>query len=730
MATGMDDFGIFFSDSLRGEGQGEGDTTLLKRRFREFLKEFRGNDDAYIYRKQLELAVLTKSNSITVELGHISSYDTSLAEQLTKRPGTIFEILEDAAKMVADELTRPRPDNEPINPDLHVQLVSGAEPRTIRDLSANDVGKLVKIPGIAVSATQVRSKASVLSLRCRSCNHTKSNIPVRAGLEGYTLPRKCEAEQTAAREQCPLDPYILVPEMCQCRDFQNIKLQESPDSIPTAEMPRHIGCYMERSLVDQVVPGNRVMITGIFQIKRQQIKGARARDSKKSGGVGTRASYIRCLGVEVEQAGPGRSSAQQKFSREEEDTFKELAARPDIYDLLAKSIAPSIYGCEDIKRSVACLLFGGSRKRLPDGNRRGDINVLMLGDPGTAKSQILKFGERCAPVGVYTSGKGSSAAGLTAAVIRDQNRGFALEAGAMVLADGGLVCIDEFDKMRPEDRVAIHEAMEQQTISIAKAGLTTTLNSRCSVLAAANSVYGRWDDTKGEDNIDFLPTILSRFDMIYVVKDVHDPVRDQKLAQYVMNVHTGENETKEDKDELDLETLKNFINYCRLNCGPRLNGEAAKKLQNQYVLMRQSVAELERSSGKKGAVPITVRQLEAVIRIAESLAKMRLAAFATGRDIDEALRLFKGSTMAAASAGALSGVEGFESASDQEDLNRIERQIKRRFLIGSQVSEKSIVSDLTKQNYPERSVTKVLQIMIRRGEIQQRMQRRMLYRVK
>ena len=172
---------------------------------------------------------------------------------------------------MADEVTRPRKDNEPIPADLHVQLVSGAEPRTIRDLSANDVGKLIKVPGIAVSASQVRSKASVLSLRCRSCEHTKSNIQVRAGLEGYTLPRKCEAEQTAAREQCPLDPYILVPEMCQCRDFQNIKLQESPDSIPTAEMPRHIGLYMERSLVDQIVPGNRVTITGIFQIKRQQV---------------------------------------------------------------------------------------------------------------------------------------------------------------------------------------------------------------------------------------------------------------------------------------------------------------------------------------------------------------------------------------------------------------------------------------------------------------------------
>jgi len=728
----MDDFGVFFSDSMGAPGQSEGDASMLKRRFREFFREFRGTDSSYIYRRQLELAVSTKSNSIRVELGDLTSYDAGLTEHLTQKPTTVFEIVEDAARQVADEVTRPRKDNEPIPADLHVQLVSGAEPRTIRDLSANDVGKLIKVPGIAVSASQVRSKASVLSLRCRSCEHTKSNIQVRAGLEGYTLPRKCEAEQTAAREQCPLDPYILVPEMCQCRDFQNIKLQESPDSIPTAEMPRHIGLYMERSLVDQIVPGNRVTITGIFQIKRQQVKGTRARESgRRAGGVGTRAAYIRVLGINVEQAGPGRSVAQARFSREEEETFKELAARSDIYDLVSKSIAPSIYGSEDIKRSIACLLFGGSRKRLPDGNRRGDINVLMLGDPGTAKSQLLKFAERCAPVGVYTSGKGSSAAGLTAAVVRDHNRGFALEAGAMVLADGGLVCIDEFDKMRPEDRVAIHEAMEQQTISIAKAGLTTTLNSRCSVLAAANSVFGRWDDTKGEENIDFLPTILSRFDMIYVVKDVHDAARDEKLAQYVMNVHTGATaDENKDKEELDLETLKKFINYCRLNCGPRLNGEAAKKLQNQYVLMRQSVAEAERSTGKKGAVPITVRQLEAIIRISESLAKMRLSAFATGRDIDEALRLFKGSTMAAASSGALSGVEGFETASDQEDLNRIERQIKRRFLIGSQVSEKSIVGDLTKQNYPERSVTKVLQIMIRRGEIQQRMQRRMLYRVK
>merc|ERR1719365_452813 len=249
--------------------------------------------------------------------------------------------------------------------------------------------------------------------------------------------------------------------------------------------------------------------------------------------------YLRVAGIHVETEGLGRASGSLTFTGEEEEKFRRMAADPDIYDTIAKSIAPSIYGSEDIKKSIASLLFGGSRKRLPDGlTRRGDINVLLLGDPGTAKSQLLKFVERVSPVSVYTSGKGSSAAGLTASVMRDaQTRSFVVEAGAMVLADGGVVCIDEFDKMREDDRVAIHEAMEQQTISIAKAGITTTLNSRCSILAAANSVFGRWDDSKGEENIDFMPTILSRFDTIFIVKDEHDEKRDTTLAKHVMGIH-------------------------------------------------------------------------------------------------------------------------------------------------------------------------------------------------
>lgn len=302
----------------------------------------------------------------------------------------------------------------------------------------------------------------------------------------------------------------------------------------------------------------------------------------------------------------------------------------------------------------------------------------------------------------------------------------------MVLADGGVVCIDEFDKMREDDRVAIHEAMEQQTISIAKAGITTTLNSRCSVLAAANSVYGRWDDTKGEENIDFMPTILSRFDMIFIVKDEHDESRDTRLAKHVMNVHLNALKMTEEpaEGEIDLMTLKKFIAYCRKKCGPRLSPEAAEKLKNRYVLMRNSAGEYERETGKKVSIPITVRQLEAIIRISESLAKMKLQPFATEQDVDEALRLFQVSTLDAAMSGNLAGVEGFTTEEDQEMLGRIEKQMKRRFVIGSQVSEHAVLQDFLKQKYPERAIQKVIHFMLRRGELQHRMQRKMLYRVK
>lgn len=302
----------------------------------------------------------------------------------------------------------------------------------------------------------------------------------------------------------------------------------------------------------------------------------------------------------------------------------------------------------------------------------------------------------------------------------------------MVLADGGVVCIDEFDKMREDDRVAIHEAMEQQTISIAKAGITTTLNSRCSVLAAANSVYGRWDDTKGDANIDFMPTILSRFDMIFIIKDEHNVAKDMRLAKHVMQVHLNALQQHEDsvEGELSLALLKKFIAFCRNKCGPRLSPEAADKLRNRYVMMRSRARQHERDTAKRINIPITVRQLEAVIRIAESLAKMSLLPFALESHVEEALRLFQVSTLDAAMSGTLSGAEGFTSDTDQEEMRKIERQLKNRFPIGSHVSEQRIIQDFLKQNYSERAIQTLLSIMLRRGELQHRMQRKVLYRIR
>jgi DNA replication licensing factor MCM5 len=296
---------------------------------------------------------------------------------------------------------------------------------------------------------------------------------------------------------------------------------------------------------------------GIFSIYQK--------GGKKDGAVAIRNPYLRAVGISSDLDHTAKGAA--IFSEEEEQEFLELSRRPDLYDALARSIAPSIYGNLDIKKSIVCLLMGGSKKILPDGMKlRGDINVLLLGDPGTAKSQLLKFTEKVSPIAIYTSGKGSSAAGLTASVQRDHTtREFYLEGGAMVLADGGVVCIDEFDKMRDEDRVAIHEAMEQQTISIAKAGITTILNSRTSVLAAANPIFGRYDDLKTPgENIDFQTTILSRFDMIFVVRDDHERSRDENIARHVMGVHMGGRGIEEQVEaEVPLDKMKRYISYCR-----------------------------------------------------------------------------------------------------------------------------------------------------------------------
>ncbi|XP_003387600.1 PREDICTED: DNA replication licensing factor mcm5-A-like [Amphimedon queenslandica] len=730
--AGFDDPGVYFSDSFFSDDRSDGQQTRsgFQKKFKEFIKTFMDHQNCFCYRDQLKHHYNTKRYWLEVDLQDLASFDSQLATKLTNVPSDFLPLFEDAAKEAADELTQPRPIGEEKVQEIQIMLKSTTNPVQIRQLKSDHMAHLVKVPGIVINASAIRAKATHITIQCRNCKNFQSNIPIRPGLEGYVLPRKCSTEQTG-QVKCSVDPYFIVPDKCKCVDFQTLKLQEAPDAVPNGELPRHLQLYCDRYLTEFVVPGNRVTVVGIYSIRKgvSNKSTRQTRDNKAT--VGIRKPYLRVVGIEIDSDGLGRSSL-ETLRPEEQEEMRQLAGRPDVYDIIAKSIAPSIYGGLDIKKALSCLLFGGSRKRLPDGlTRRGDINVLLLGDPGTAKSQLLKFVEKVSPIGVYTSGKGSSAAGLTASVLRDPStRGFIVEGGAMVLADGGVVCIDEFDKMREDDRVAIHEAMEQQTISLAKAGITTTLNSRCSVLAAANSVFGRWDDIKGEANIDFMPTILSRFDMIFIIKDEHDFTKDTRLAKHVMKVHLNAVTEEETEGELSLSFLKKFIAFCKVQCGPRLSEAAADKLKNQYVMMRSEARQHEREISKKSSIPITVRQLEAIVRIAESLAKMSLAPFALESHIDEALRLFKVSTLDAAMSGSLSGAEGFTSAFDQEEVRKIERQLKTRFPIGSYVSEQRILQDFVKQNYSEKAIKTVLQTLIKRGELQHRFQRKVLLRIR
>jgi DNA replication licensing factor MCM5 len=510
-------------------------------------------------------------------------------------------------------------------------------------------------------------------------------------------------------------------EKCQFIDQQILKLQEAPDQVPVGELPRHIMISADRYLTNRVVPGSRCTIMGVFSI--YQNKGTKR---SQNAAVAIRQPYIRAVGIhaDVDHTRKGNVS----FTEEEEQEFLELSRRPDLYETFANCIAPSIYGNKDIKKAIACLLMGGSKKILPDGMKlRGDINVLLLGDPGTAKSQLLKFVEKVSPIAIYTSGKGSSAAGLTASVQRDHNtREFYLEGGAMVLADGGVVCIDEFDKMRDEDRVAIHEAMEQQTISIAKAGITTILNSRTSVLAAANPIFGRYDDMKTPgENIDFQTTILSRFDMIFIVRDAHDRARDERMAKHVMGISMGGRGVEETvQAEIPIDKMKRYITYCRQRCAPRLSPEAAEKLSSHFVSIRRQVHASEMNANARSSIPITVRQLEAIIRITESLAKLSLSPVADETHVDEAIRLFLASTMDAVNQG-----EGQGSKEMMDEVNKIEEQLRRRMPVGYQVSLQKLKAEMVDaKGFSEQALGRALHVMAARDMIQWRHGGKMVFR--
>ncbi|KAG6616723.1 DNA replication licensing factor MCM5 [Phytophthora cinnamomi] len=715
----------------------------LQRRLLAFLRGFRVGP-LFVYREQLLANARRQLWVVTVSLSHVAAFDQELQGLLLKSPREQLPLLERAAKeMLAQLLVASAQDasasdaadaaaatanaNANALPDIQAVLTSDQAPVALRHVHAQEINRLVKVPGIVISATRVRTKCVAATLRCRHCGHAK-RVAV-SGLGGVSIPRVCDRnrEEDAAGELCPKDSYVVLPDRGEYVDQQTLKLQENPEVVPTGEMPRNLALVADRHLVDRASPGTRVSVVGITSVVNA--------GAKSVGAVAIRTLYLRVVGIEIDEEGAGRAKA--TFSPAEEEKFHEMARDPQLYEKLATSIAPSIYGdyTVNIKKAIACLLAGGSRKRLPDGMiLRGDINVLLLGDPSTAKSQFLKFTEKIAPVGVYTSGKGSSAAGLTASVIRDAKGEFYLEGGAMVLADGGVVCIDEFDKMRESDRVAIHEAMEQQTISIAKAGITTILNSRASVLAAANPVFGRYDDMRSaSENIDLMSTILSRFDMIFIVRDIQDDARDRQMAAHVVRMHTNAlasaagkpsaSENASSGGEFEPWLLKKFITYCRTRCAPRLSVGAAQALQDFYVGVRDDV---RRTQGGETTIPVTVRQLEALVRISESLAKMRLLNEATREHVQEAIRLFSVSTMNAAKDGGTQGLFG----GFHEKAQEVEQSINRTLRIGTRVETSALYSRLEAQGYNPNAIQRAIRAMVQKGSLQQLSQYKFVSRIK
>ena len=726
-------------------------------KFRDFLRNFRSAPDAnatdgrYSYRDALDQS--TTPRALTVCFDDLIAHDAELAREVREKPNEYLPIMEEAVAdvvesftpndaltngeepdaggaLIAEEEDRRRGRRDRAN--VQVKLTSKEIPRALRSLNSNDVGKLVYVPGIVIAAnSKVRTKAKNMVLECQKCGNTVS-LQLGSGYSGANVPRQCTAnmgrEVGQEANPCGMDPFRIVPQKSSFIDQQNMKLQENPEFVSAGEMPRSMTVLAERTMVLSVVPGTRVKIMGIYETTSG---GGSSKRDRGGGQVAVQHAYIRVVGIDEETEG-ARGDAH--FTDAEHTEFKTFAHRPfkEVIKDLRSRIAPAIYGSDDVKAAVACLLFSGTRKKHPDGTaRRGDVNVLLIGDPSTAKSQFLKFVERTAPVCVYTSGKGSSAAGLTASVIRGSDNEFYLEGGAMVLADGGCVCIDEFDKMRDEDRVAIHEAMEQQTISIAKAGITTMLNSRTAVLAAANPPSGRYDDLKSaQENIDLQTTILSRFDMIFIVRDERLYERDMQIADHVLNIHAGVGDelaiVSDPQQEKERQFLKRYIEYARAMCRPHIGERAMQMLEDSYVKYREEVRERKRAGGH-AAVPITVRQLEAIVRISESLAKMCLQTTVTEEHVQEALRLFEVSTIDAARSGVADMV--VLSAEQREELEVVETQIKQKIAIGATMSKRHLIDDLSRVGVNEWAVTRALLVMTQRGDVVERAEGRRVTRM-
>ncbi|EOA13015.1 hypothetical protein CARUB_v10026011mg [Capsella rubella] len=526
---------------------------------------------------------------------------------------------------------------------------------TPRDLLSEFIGSLVCVEGIVTKCSLVRPKVVKSVHFCPSTgeftNRDYRDITSHAGLPtGSVYPTRDDKGN------------LLVTEygLCKYKDHQTLSIQEVPENAAPGQLPRSVDVIAEDDLVDSCKPGDRVAIFGIYK----------ALPGKSKGSVN---GVFRTILIANNIALLNKEANAPVYEPRDLRYIKKIAARDDVFDLLARSLAPSIYGHTWIKKAVVLLMLGGVEKNLKNGTHlRGDINMMMVGDPSVAKSQLLRAIMNIAPLAISTTGRGSSGVGLTAAVTSDQETGERrLEAGAMVLADKGIVCIDEFDKMNDQDRVAIHEVMEQQTVTIAKAGIHASLNARCSVVAAANPIYGTYDRSlTPTKNIGLPDSLLSRFDLLFIVLDQMDAGVDRLISEHVLRMHRyktdrGEagpdgslpNTSEEDGEKeifvkfnqtlhgkkkkgqfektLNIKFLKKYIHYAKHRITPKLTDEASERIAEAYADLRNAGSDTKTG----GTLPITARTLETIIRLATAHAKMKLRREVTKPDAEAALKL-------------------------------------------------------------------------------------------
>lgn len=522
-------------------------------------------------------------------------FDPDLADLLIDKPEEVIQAAQIAIKNI-DPLVK--------DADIHIRFANLTNNIPLKTLLSKYIGTFVSADGIVRKTDEIRPRIETGVFECRGCmrlhevEQTSSNVIIE--------PSLCS--------ECGGRSFRLLQEESKYIDTQTARMQEPLENLSGGTEPKQMLMVLEDDLVDELNPGDKVRITGTLKTFREE------RSGKFKNYIYV--NHIEPLEQEFEEL---------QLSEEDEEKIIELSKDPNIYDKIIKSTAPSIRGYRDVKEAIALQLFGGSAKQLEDETKlRGDIHILIVGDPGIGKSQILKYVSRLAPRSIYTSGKGTTGAGLTAAAVRDELGGWSLEAGALVLGDQGNVCVDELDKMRSEDRSALHEALEQQTVSIAKAGIMATLNSRCSVLAAANPKFGRFDSYKIlAEQIDLPAPIISRFDLIFVIEDTPSREGDSELAEHILKIHK-ENTINY---EIEPELLRKYIAYARKSVNPSLTDEANEVLKEFYVNTRNSNPE------EQGAVPITARQLEAIIRLAEASAKIKLKDVVEKEDAEKAVRL-------------------------------------------------------------------------------------------